>query len=1253
MATIASLTVKIGATTDKFLKSMDKAIDRTMDFAKTSAVAAAKAGAGIALATAGVAAASGRMAAQFETDMANVGSLLGKEGSGRVKELGEDVKRLAQQTGKPLGDLAGGLYQVVSAFGDSADSAKILEISAKAASAGLADTNSVVNLLASVTKGYGDTTADAVQKVSDLAFATVKLGQTTMPELAASMGKAVPLAATLGVEMESLFGAMATLTGVTGNTAEVATQLRATMQALINPTDQMKEALTQIGFASGAAAVESLGLQGTLQALEQATGGNTQQMAKMFGSVEALNAVLALVGPQAQNFTDKTAAMGQAAGEAAIAFDIQQKSVNAMVDKLKQTVNVMLVNLGERFLPTLQKLAEWVAKNMPAIQKFFEQAFDMIGKGAEWVGDNALPLIEKGIDKVKAVMPDLKAAAEDAFDAIKKAVGPVIETVQDVAKWFEDLAKTIERQDWAKVGRTLGEGLATAIESITDLGVRLAKWVGKQIASVNWADVGRKALPVLVGFILGFVDALLDPITWVRIVAEHWEIILGLVIGLIAAPAKWVGKIATALGKIPLIGTLLKWLVTNVSDFGKKAFEPVGKALSDFGGAIMKGFGDAIGSAKLFPAFKKMLTGGMKALADGAETAYLNGLYLMERLGAGIANLGPKQLVNNLRLVWTYVDDFLVKAVKGMSEIGGNIVRGLWNGITALGSWLKDKVGSFIQETIPEWAKKLLGIMSPSRVMAEIGRDVVAGLAVGMESEQGKLMNATSKVVGAMELAVSGLTEYMAGQARADVEKWLQKVGPDALRTYTQAEAALVALEQQLREVGGALQDAKMDMIAKENALNRAAEAVKQAQSDYERWEKVLRNVQTAIDKTEASIKTLADATKVSQDAIRSAFQDMGDYVSDLERRIKDAESAMRGLAGVKLAGETALEDELFALRQQENLIKLAINAAKRTKDTAFIENLEKQLDAIGLEQERIQLVQTIKFEPLRRELQRMVDETKEMGFEEAKSKILAYQTQITDLTKEHAKAKTEMETLRLSVSALIGETQRLTFTQAVAAVEDHRQKIVANQAQIVELTATLTDQKSMLALVTGEMETLKKKIEDELIPAQEAAQKAYDAAKTVVDNLTAAQSDLQTAIDKVRSGMDTMVSRIKDAYGALDELTPAARAAAQATIALAQAANVTAAAMASVKGSGGGQGTPSFGGKVLAMADGGVVRRPTLALIGEAGPERVEPLKNDTKQKQTVVIPINIGGQTIETLVVTGLQVAVRRGIVDPSVLR
>ena len=190
------------------------------------------------LAAAGTAAAASlgvvavKAAASFEKGMANIATLLDGDVKTRISQLGGNIKSLASLTGTSTALLTDGLYQVISAFGDTAGSAKILETAAKGAAAGNATVTDSVNLLSAVTKGYGDTSAEAATKASDLAFLTVKLGQTTFPELAASMGKVIPLAGAMKLSQEELSGAMATLTGVTGGTAEVTTQLRATLQSL-------------------------------------------------------------------------------------------------------------------------------------------------------------------------------------------------------------------------------------------------------------------------------------------------------------------------------------------------------------------------------------------------------------------------------------------------------------------------------------------------------------------------------------------------------------------------------------------------------------------------------------------------------------------------------------------------------------------------------------------------------------------------------------------------------------------------------------------------------------------------------------------------------------------------------------------------------------------------------------------------------------------------------------------------------------
>lgn len=359
------LMLKIGGKVDGSLKTACSTADKNLaalgKTAKTAGKIAAGAMVAAATAVATLGTAAVKSAAEYEAQLANVSTLLtGTEAevAARTAEIGDQVLEISNRTGVATADLTDGMYQVVSAFGDSADAAAILETAAKSAAAGNATTTDSINLLSAVTKGYGDTSAEAVQQAADLAFATVRLGQTSFPELAAGMGKVIPLASTLGLEQEQLWGAMATLTGVTGSTAEVVTQMKATMQAFLSPSKNMQAALKNMGYESGQALLESKGLQGSLDALKDAVGGNELAFAGLFSSVEAQTAVLAMAGNQAENLTSKTAEMYEATGAANTAFERQTNTLKYDIQMVKNLGANFLTQLGTNILPYVREFAE-------------------------------------------------------------------------------------------------------------------------------------------------------------------------------------------------------------------------------------------------------------------------------------------------------------------------------------------------------------------------------------------------------------------------------------------------------------------------------------------------------------------------------------------------------------------------------------------------------------------------------------------------------------------------------------------------------------------------------------------------------------------------------------------------------------------------------------------------------------------------------------------------------------------------------
>lgn len=413
------LMLEIGGKVDGSLKTACSTADKNLAALGKTAKTAGKIAAGAMVATATAVATLGtaavKSAAEYEAQLANVSTLLtGTEAevAARTAEIGDQVLEISNRTGVATADLTDGMYQVVSAFGDSADAAAILETAAKSAAAGNATTTDSINLLSAVTKGYGDTSAEAVQQAADLAFATVRLGQTSFPELAAGMGKVIPLASTLGLEQEQLWGAMATLTGVTGSTAEVVTQMKATMQAFLSPSKNMQAALKNMGYESGQALLESKGLQGSLDALKDAVGGNELAFAGLFSSVEAQTAVLAMAGNQAENLTSKTAEMYEATGAANTAFERQTNSLKYDIQMIK--------NLGANFLTQLG------TNILPYVREFAEAALPVVSEALEKIGSymtgTIIPAAEtavKWISEYRTLILALAAGIATAVAAYK------------------------------------------------------------------------------------------------------------------------------------------------------------------------------------------------------------------------------------------------------------------------------------------------------------------------------------------------------------------------------------------------------------------------------------------------------------------------------------------------------------------------------------------------------------------------------------------------------------------------------------------------------------------------------------------------------------------------------------------------------------------------------------------------------------------------------------------------------------------
>lgn len=397
---------------DKFTKSVEKAGEKAGKISEKMKPAS--------IAITGLGTAAGYAEMKFQDGVANINTLL--DDQSHLDGYKNKVIEVSNNTGKSLEDITDGMYTCISSIGDGGEeTARIFETMAKSAKAGGAETNDAVALISAGMKGYNKINNETAKQISDLAFQTAKLGVTTFPEMASSMKPLFPLSSTLNISMQELFGSMATLTGVTGNTAEVSTQMKAVFSNLIKPTTDMQKLIKKYGYSNGQAMIKSKGLTGVLKILQKETGGQSDKLGKLFSSTEALTAVTALTGIQFNSFKDKTKAMNNALGSTDKALE---KINNTTGNDLRTSLNMAensLVGFGEVLAPFISLGAKALSTLTKGLQDMSGwQKKLVVGFGATFVGTN---LLLGGFAKLSKGLKDNIKFAKDTAKAFKNGAG--------------------------------------------------------------------------------------------------------------------------------------------------------------------------------------------------------------------------------------------------------------------------------------------------------------------------------------------------------------------------------------------------------------------------------------------------------------------------------------------------------------------------------------------------------------------------------------------------------------------------------------------------------------------------------------------------------------------------------------------------------------------------------------------------------------------------------------------------------------
>ncbi|KGM50668.1 phage tail tape measure protein [Pseudooceanicola atlanticus] len=388
------------------------------------------------------------MRRELGTAISEVSTLLSGEAS-EMAALEAETRRLAQTYGGTATDQAKAFYQAISAgAGSVEEAAQLLDVANQLAIGGVTDVTTGVDILTTAMNTYASSGLQAAE-VSDTLFVGMKAGKTTIGEMAGALGNVVPIAAAAGVSFEEVVAATAALTTQGQSTNVAVTGLRQVLAAIISPTSQAAKEAERLKVAFSVDRLNEVGLATFLNEVIEASDGSQESLAQLFGSVEALNAVLSFAGGGGIKLNEILDDMAQKAGAASTAFGRMAQDDAHRLNVAMSEISDNMLDVGSAILTVM----------VPAVE-FAADSFDDMAVAGGFLALTTAPAIIAGMTGITTAA-GVAAGAMAAFRVASLAVPHVAFAVaaasiysafSDRAQLARELAEALDQAKGAQEG---------------------------------------------------------------------------------------------------------------------------------------------------------------------------------------------------------------------------------------------------------------------------------------------------------------------------------------------------------------------------------------------------------------------------------------------------------------------------------------------------------------------------------------------------------------------------------------------------------------------------------------------------------------------------------------------------------------------------------------------------------------------------------------------------------------------------------
>lgn len=222
-------------------------------------------------------------AIKLEAQLVRIASISQEYSQASVRgSLAESFKH-----GFSVEDSSKAFYESVSSQFTPEETSRLMNVSTRMAVSGFSTQEEALDALTTVLNAYKLSVNDAA-KISDEFFQTIKLGKTTLSEIAPDIGKISATANLIGVSFEEVSAALATMTlnGIKTNVA--LTSMNQLMMNLTDPTKEAQDIFKEHGINLDMARIKTIGFAGAVKELSKLSDQEITQIASSRQGFRAL-----------------------------------------------------------------------------------------------------------------------------------------------------------------------------------------------------------------------------------------------------------------------------------------------------------------------------------------------------------------------------------------------------------------------------------------------------------------------------------------------------------------------------------------------------------------------------------------------------------------------------------------------------------------------------------------------------------------------------------------------------------------------------------------------------------------------------------------------------------------------------------------------------------------------------------------------------------------------------------------------------